>query len=363
MAKHLRLIILLLTISILFTGCASTQEENKENILTEKDNEEVSIKKIEEETRTIEEYFPFLENTKMEYEGIGNEFAEQTTFFEFIDDNRAQMKIFNPGTVAVKVLEYKDGELREIFTEGEFYHIENMLDTQEESQNIILKEPLKAGNSWNTSSGYKRTISGIDVNIDTPYKAFKALEVTTEFGDGKVQLDYYAKGVGHVASIYKDGEFEVKTLLEDIEKEPYETEVIFYYPLYSDTKVAYLDRDIKFSTNGSIEKIMENNFKNPPSDKLIPLISKNTRLNSLKLNRGNKIVNADFSEEFISEMNAGSSLESSILKSIVNTLGKYYGVEKVFISIEGKPYSSGHFAIEEDEYFKVDESDLVEFED
>ncbi|QQY80214.1 sporulation and spore germination protein [Keratinibaculum paraultunense] len=363
MKKYLKLTFLLLIISVLFTGCDSTQEQKDKNILLEKNSEEENIQEFDEETKTIEDYFPFMENTKLEYEGIGNEFAEQTTFFEFIENNRAQLKIFNPGTVAVKILEYKDGELREVFTEGEFYHIENMLDIRGESQNVILKEPLKAGNSWNIPGGHKRTISGIDVSIETPYKTFKALEVTTEFGDGKVQLDYYAKGVGLVASIYKDGEFEVKTLLEDIEKEPYETEITFYYPLYSDIKVAYLERDIKFNTNDSIEKIIENNFKNPPSDKLLPVISDNTRVNSIKLNRGNKTVNIDFSEEFISEMNAGSSLEGSILKSVVNTLGNYYGVEKVFISIEGKPYSSGHFAIEENEYFTVDDSDLVEFKD
>lgn len=359
MRKYIKLITILLAINIMVTGCTSTQGPKEQNT----SDEGINIEKPKEETISIGDYFPFVENAKMEYEGIGNEFAEQTTFFEFIDDNRAQLKIFNPGTVAVKIIEYKDGELREIFTEGEFYHIENMLGTEGEAQNILLKEPLKAGTSWNISGGYKRTISGIDVSIETPYKNFKALEVTTEFGDGKIQLDYYVKNIGHVASIYKDGEFEVKTLLEEIEREPYETEVVFYYPLYTDTKVAYLDRDIKFDTNGSIERILENNLKNPPSDKLLPVISKNTKIISLELNRGNGIVKVDFSKELISEMNAGSGLENSILKSIVNTLGNFYGVEKVFISVEGKPYSSGHFAIEEDEYFTVDESDLVEFDD
>lgn len=360
MRKHHVLAIILTAIAIISTSCTMPQRTKEQDILDKKINAE---EPMEGKDPILEEYFPFVENTKMEYEGIGNEFAEQTTFFEFIDDNRAQLKIFNPGTIAVKVLEYKDGELREIFTEGEFYHVENMLDIRGDTQNILLKEPLKVGNSWSIPGGYKRTISGMDVGIKTPYKTFKALEVTTEFGEGKVQLDYYVKDIGHVASIYKDGEFEVKTLLEDIEREPYEIEIISYYPLYTDTKIAYLDRDIKFSTNDSIERIMENNFKNPPSNKLLPIISKNTKLNSLEFNRGNGIVYADFSKELISEMNADSKLENSILKSIVNTLGNYYGVEKVFVSVEGKPYSSGHISIEEDKYFTVDESELLEFDD
>ena len=84
----------------------------------------------------------------MDYEGIGNEYAEQKTFIEFVEGNRAQMKIMNPGTVFVKVMEYKDGALTEVFAEGEFYHIENMLNANTNSSNTILKEPLQVGNTW-----------------------------------------------------------------------------------------------------------------------------------------------------------------------------------------------------------------------
>ena len=347
---------ILLIIAIAFTGCTNAPKDK--DISHKNDNE---IIKPKEENLTIKDYYPFKENIKMEYEGIGNEFAEQETFFEFIEGNRAQLKIFNPGTVIVKVLEYDNGELREVLTEGEFYHIENMLDINSEKSNIILKEPLKVGNSWNTSEGYKRTITGVDVNIETPYKEFKALEITTELGEGRKQMDYYVVNIGQVASIYKDGDFEVKTVLKKIEKEPYETEVILYYPLYEDIETVYLNRDIKFSTNGDIKKILESNLKDPKTDKLIPTLSKNTRINSVEFDRGNRLVKVDFSGELLTEMNAGSSLEDKILNSIVNTLGDYYGVENVYISVEGEPYSSGHFAIREDEYFTVDKTDAKKF--
>ena len=360
MNKRLLLTTILLIIILVFTACTKTKQ-SKGDIEPTRDNIETTEPR--EDAITIRDYYPFKENTIMEYEGVGNEFAEQETFFEFIEDDRAQLKIFNPGTVVVKILEYKNGELREVFSEGEFYHIENMLGTNDENSNVLLKEPLKKGTSWSTSGGYKRSITGIDVDIETPYKKFKALEVTTELEEGRKQYDYYVKGIGNVATIYKDGDFEVKTLLEEIENKPYEIETKFYYPLYSDIETVYLDRDIKFSTNGNIEKILENNFKNPQTDKLIPVISENTKINSIKLDRGNRIVRVDFSKELLTEMNAGSSLEMEILKSIVNTLGNYYGVEKVYISTEGTPYSSGHFAIKKDEYFTVDEEDVKKFED
>jgi hypothetical protein len=58
-------------------------------------------------------------------------------------------------------------------------------------------------------------------------------------------------------------------------------------------------------------------------------------------------------------MNAGSGYESLILQSIVNTLGGYYGVDKVYITIENKPYSSGHIEMKKGEVFKVDTKNLV----
>lgn len=336
-------------ISILFTGC---NQEDYENPLT---NEQL------DEDLTIEDYYPFKENVKMEYEGLGNEFAEQTTFIEFVEDNRAQLKVFNPGTVTVKVLEYENGELREIYTEGEFYHIENMISTNNETRNVILKEPLEIGTTWTTSDGYKKSITGIDVDIETPYDDFKALEVTTEFGEERKKIDYYVKDIGHIASLYMDNMYEVKTLLKDIENTPYKTDIRFYYPLEDGPKIAYVEKEIEFSTNGDITNIFENNFKNPESDGLISLISEKTNINSIEFDRGNEIANVDFSQELITEMNAGNAIEVEMLKSIVNTIGNYYGVNDVYISVDGNPYSSGHFSLREGEFFSVDYTNVEKF--
>ncbi len=94
---------------------------------------------------------------------------------------------------------------------------------------------------------------------------------------------------------------------------------------------------------------------------MISPISKNTKIDSLTLERGNGIVRVDFSKELVEEMNAGSGAEYEILRSITNTLGDFYGVDKVYISIEGMPYSSGHFEMRKDEYFEVDKEGIKEF--
>lgn len=364
MKKIIRVLLILTLVTTLITGCTN---ENKKDNIEDIDNTEDNVEDTEEEKVelpcSISDYFPFKENTLFSYKGEGNEYAEKVTYFEYINGDRAQLKTMNPGTNAVSILEYKDGELRELYFEGEVYYIENLLDTvgQKENYEVVLKEPLKVGSTWELKDGNKKTITGCNVEIDTPYKKFKALEVTTELGGSRKQLDYYVEGIGLVASIYKDGEYEVKTLLEDLrENDGIVQNMRFYYPTTTDISTVYTNIDVKFMTNNKMEELIERTFKNPPSQKVMSPISQSTKINSIVYDKDKNMVKVDFSKELIEEMNAGSSLETEVLNSIVNTFGNYYVVKKVYISTEGKPYSSGHYAIGEDEYFTTDETDIIE---
>ena len=60
-------------------------------------------------------------------------------------------------------------------------------------------------------------------------------------------------------------------------------------------------------------------------------------------------------------MNAGGGLESAILKCITNTLGDYYNVDKVSITLNGKSYASGHIILNENETLKVDYNGISEY--
>lgn len=355
MKKNLLLIITSIMIFSL-VGCATTAPQDQVKVPPVESND-----LSKEEVLTVLDYYPFKENTVMDYQGIGNEFAEQKTFIEFVEGNRAQMKIVNPGTTFVRVLEYKDGALKEVFSEGEFYHIENMLNSTSNSEEIILQEPLKLGNAWEDSEGHNVEITSVSQSIETPSGTYEALEITKKLDEGSTEKRYYAKDIGHVATIYVDGEFEVKTLLEEIDDE-YETQVITYYPTSEDVGTKYVKQNIEFNTNDDIEEVLEGIMKNPPSDKLIAPISKDTKINKLHLNRDSWTLEADFSKELLTEMNAGSSFETEILKSITNTLGIFYDVDKVYITVEGKPYASGHYGLSEGEYFEVDSEGINELE-
>jgi len=68
----------------------------------------------------------------------------------------------------------------------------------------------------------------------------------------------------------------------------------------------------------------------------------------------------DFTNNLVTEMNAGSGLEAYILKGITNTLGDYYNTPNVIITMDGKPYSSGHIMLKEGEVLKTDFKNIIE---
>lgn len=318
---------------------------------------------LDSKNNEILEYYPFLENTMLIYAGQGNEYASQDVYFEFIRGNRAQIKVMNPGTNILRVLEFNDGLLSEIYHEGEFYYIEDLLDIKAKKQDVILKEPIEVGNTWASQDGYEKTITALDAQIDTPYDSFKALEVTTDFGDDRTQRDYFVKGIGFVARVYKDGDMEVKTLLEDIRQRSMTQEMLVFYPLKDNSMdVGFVKDSLEFTTNADIEKILESKLKNPPDERLGLSLPPSAVINSVHLDKGSWVAKVDFNESFIRDLNVGSTYEAAVLNSIVNTIGKFYDTEEVYISMDGRPYESGHVAIQEGETFKVNMENAKEFE-
>ena len=80
MRKYKILTIILLVVSIIFTGCKRARTIEEDEISGDLNIDINSKEKVESKIDTIEDYFPFKENTILNYEGIGNEFAEQVVF-------------------------------------------------------------------------------------------------------------------------------------------------------------------------------------------------------------------------------------------------------------------------------------------
>jgi hypothetical protein len=307
----------------------------------------------------IKDYYPFKSNIKYTYEGKGNEYASYTVYVDYLTDSREQIRINNGGTETVKVLESKDGELRVGFLRAETYYRENLTGKNNDKADILLKEPLKRGTSWVLSDGSTRSITNTDVAISTPSGNYKCIEVTTP-GKESTNKDYYALNAGLVKSVFIAGnggtDSEISSTLSKAEPNvPFVQTVKFYYPNAADDVNYSIERKLSFNTNDITKEVFRKYFKEPVNNSG-KLISENTRINYLYLN-ADGMVYVDFSKEFVTEMNAGSGYEGMILQCVTNTLGDYYGAGKVYITLEGKPYSSGHFQMKEGEAFTVHPKD------
>jgi hypothetical protein len=301
---------------------------------------------------TAKDYLSMKPNTVFIYQGYGNEFASYTRYTDYTSSTRQQLRIENGGTETVNVYEYTTYGVRLRYTKNECYYRENFLNKTANTSEYVIKNPVKGGTSWDLPNGSKRSITSTNATVKTPLKTYTgALEVTTTKGTSKTK-DYYVKDVGLVKSVhYLEGNYTVTSSLKQIKTNTPLTQTIrFYYPDKNIDKLWYVDKQMSFYTNDITRLKIVKEFVNP-STGLIRCIGPNTTNNWLYYNDIDKMVHVDFSSNFVRDLNAGSTCEALCLDSIANTIGGYYDVNKVYITLGGKPYESGHILKESGEPF------------
>jgi hypothetical protein len=375
------ILVIIFIIAIFLTGCCNKEDSNihmntnintnnvvtsntDDNLKGEKDTNSKESTKENNTTKpgennnnskssySIDDYFTFKENVKYNYAGTNSEYAEYTTYIDYINGNKVQLRSNNGGTEIVTVLQNSNGEIKKIFQRSQCYYRENFTNKVANTEEILLKEPLVVGTTWKLSNGSKKYISKVDVKVPMESGEYNALEVTTENINGEIDLHYYVVNKGLVKSVYDANKMSITSTLKNIEENVSLTQSIRCYYPDENYNINYEDRNLSFDTNDITKISIQNLFKDFPGNNKGKLLGKNVTINSLYLN-DDGMVYVDFSSNFVRDMNAGSGFESAILESIVNTIGNYYETDKVYITIENKPYSSGHILKTKGEYFKV----------
>jgi hypothetical protein len=272
---------------------------------------------------------------------------------DYLKDGVAQVRQDNGGTTTVSVYALADNAMKKVYTRDETY-FKHDFTSMSNGDEVLIKEPIKTGNTWTLKDGSVRTITDVDKQVTTPAGTYRALEVTTT-GTDSAWKDYYAKDIGLIKSEFTSGESTITSELEKIEiGVSAKNTVRFYFPDFDQQKAVYEDREIETKTNEGVPDVLALGLKTVPfGSGLMKTLSDTVKVLGVGLDESKGIVTVDFSKELISEMNAGSSLEGLIIKSITNTFGHYYQMDKVVINVEGKPYESGHIALKAGEYFNV----------
>lgn len=344
--KKVRSFALVIITILALNGCSS-------EIKVDPPIEEPTVEEV-----NLVEYFPQIPNQVYYYRGEGNEYAEFIMHTDYIEGNLIQQRINNGGTEIVRVFNVDDEKIKIIYEKPETYYRENFIG-KENIDKIKIEAPLEKGNSW-VNSGITYEITETQVNIPTGAGNYTAIEIVAKDGEWTIK-EYYSLGVGLIKMVYENPEISISSTLEKIEQGPYSTYIDFFYPNIEDEKYYSKSIPIEFFTNDATGDKIAEAYKDNEIPNTGAVFSEATNINELFLDEDG-VVNLDLNQAFISNMNAGASYESMILQSITNTFCKYYGSEKLKLTIDGNYYESGHIAIEKDEYLTPDYTNEIKVE-
>jgi hypothetical protein len=211
-----RILILFLVICLaftFFTGCNrdKTNQEEQKDPQVEAPREEPDMPEL-----TVKDVYPLSEGDYWKFAGTGNEYAPFEQKVLFREGDRVQLQNATGGTVMAIIYEFKEGELRVVYSLEEFYEEENILDRENTMEEVILKEPIQVGNTWQ-SGGKDYKIEALDAQVETPAGNFEdCIKVTVNAKEfNSESIVYYKPGLGLVKQEYIADEFHIVQELEE----------------------------------------------------------------------------------------------------------------------------------------------------
>ncbi|MDN6626418.1 MAG: GerMN domain-containing protein [Pisciglobus halotolerans] len=331
---------------------SSSKSSMKESKSSSHSYSETKKENDKKQSAVLADFFPNTDNIVYTYEGKGNEFAGYKQWTDYSSKSRKQFRKDNGGTQSAQVIVLQNMRIVSVYESGGIEFRENRLKEFDNQKDILLRTPLEVGNEWQSLEGAPRSITDVAAEIQTPYGEFQAIEVTTTDKNFKTK-DYYASGIGLVKTVYRDkkNDTTIESSLKSIEKEPFIQTIRFYYPDEEGNHSLPVEKNVEMKTNEETKKALAKAYKEVPDDR-IPVLPEQTSINSLYLNKDGKAY-VDFSTQLITDMNLGSGYEEAAIQSLVNTIGEYYGVKEVYLTVENKPYQSGHLEMEKGQFFEV----------
>ncbi len=127
---------------------------------------------------------------------------------------------------------------------------------------------------------------------------------------------------------------------------------LYYYDVNLDG-IVYITKDLTVIGGGVVTALVEA-LKTSPDSNVFTTLPPTTGVSSAKLDRDNDILTVNLNKDYYDILSSvGSSSESGLLDSLALTLGYNYGVTKIIINIDNKPYSGSHIQLEAGEYIDI----------
>lgn len=172
----------------------------------------------ETENMKAGDYFPGTVGSYWKYKGDGNEYAAFSREVVFANANRVQLKENNGGTMNDSVYENTDSQVSRVYFIGESYEKKNYLNKKGDQNLILLKLPLKQGESWDNKDDRREVVSD-NVSVNTPAGTFDhciKIKISPQpAASTAVTYEYYKKGVGLVKREFISGNETISSTLEE----------------------------------------------------------------------------------------------------------------------------------------------------
>ena len=131
---------------------------------------------------------------------------------------------------------------------------------------------------------------------------------------------------------------------------------IYYYNC-NDDMFYYTNKNIEV-LDGALVTALTNELKNAPDENLFSF-GNDLAIRSAKLDKDTNILTVDLSQSYYNLLSKfGSGSESSALKVLALTYGYNYGIDKVIILVNGKPYSGSHIIFEVNECVNINVNNI-----
>lgn len=342
-----------------------SSQENKATDKSAEDTTESSAEDLNDKSEAVnelEQWLPKTPNVERIYAGEGNEYAEFSTYPQFITEDSIQFKNQNPGIISYHIYEYREDRIVETFTHHGGLMRDDFANTAKtsdsEGEEIILKTPIEVGTQWEDRDGQSVEITATDLELAAPNGTVPGIEVTTTTIDqdgheGKIYR-YYGKDIGLVKEVIElssDAEMTVTSTLTEYKPDTVEKIPFTLYALDYETldQAIEIEMELELKTNDPIRLALTDKLKEELDSEGTNLLPNDATINFMYLD-DNNVVHVDFSEELATNMQAGASGESEILQRIVDTIANLYHAEAVNLSLDGGAYNKGgHVHIDKDQ--------------
>ena len=326
-------LLLVVILAMLTTSCGGSNGDADLNNDINGENDIPTEMSIDAEgAGSVISYFPIWTNKNFRFESPTHPQLTQNIYVTYTDGVRIQRRAASEDISSTEVLQLMDGELRFIFGEPSFYFFEDLIAVEPIMDLLLLQEPLVVGNTWEMDSNGTSEITSMDAEVSVMGETMIAMEVTTEFIDGRSQWEYYVRDLGLVKTVYTtfDGHTIEIVLTEITEQATLIVPVDFFYPdPESELEYGIEEREIQIYTNKDLAAIFTDELQIAGRSGFYWLPG-GTVINSIDIDRASDALILDLSDNGITSEDA--------LQALADTLGHFYGVTRVRPMADGQDF-------------------------